>query len=96
LDLFFAERHTTGSVFELLTNVDIDLYTYQVQAVDPDGDPLTYRLVAGPKGMQIDPTTGLLTWNPDADQVGRYEIEVEVSDGRGGIDKQSFTLEVTV
>jgi RHS repeat-associated protein len=37
-------------------------FTYAVRAIDPDNDPLTYSLPAGPAGMSIDRNTGLLTW----------------------------------
>ena len=63
--------------------------------MDPDDDTLTSRLVTAPDSMQIDASTGLITWNPGPDQVGQHAVEVEVSDGRGGIDTQRFTLEVT-
>ena len=98
LDLFFAERHTTESTFQLQTSIAVNPtppYTYPVQAVDPDDDTFTSRLVTAPDSMQIDASTGLITWHPGPDQVGRHEVEVEVSDGRGGIDTQRFTLEVT-
>src|SRR5262249_46473668 len=39
-------------------------YTYGVQASDVDGNQLTYSLTAGPDGMTIDPTTGLIQWTP--------------------------------
>ena len=38
-------------------------YQYQVQAIDPDGDPLTYALTTEPAGMTIDATSGLIHWN---------------------------------
>lgn len=38
-------------------------YQYQVRAIDPDGDPLTYALTTEPAGMTIDATSGLIHWN---------------------------------
>ena len=98
LDLFFAERHTTESTFQLQTTIAVNPtppYTYPVQAVDPD-DRHVYVPPRDRSGRHADRCyTGLITWNPGPDQVGRHEVEVEVSDGRGGIDTQRFTLEVT-
>lgn len=37
-------------------------YTYQINAVDPDEDQLTYTLKEGPDGMTIDPANGIITW----------------------------------
>ncbi|MBV9124301.1 MAG: cadherin-like domain-containing protein, partial [Planctomycetes bacterium] len=45
-------------------------YSYQATAADPDGDhPLNFSLIAGPKGLTIDPVTGQVQWTPTADQL---------------------------
>ena len=72
---------------------DDPTWTYQVQATDPDGDPLEFKLLKGPSGMNIDPKTGLVTWNTGS-ATGRYTATVQVSDGKGGVSEQ--TLEVTL
>src|SRR5262249_60637856 len=68
---------------------------YQVQAQHAENDPLTYSIVQPPAGMTIDPARGLLSWI--GPQVGPglpsgYRVTVQVSDGRGGRDSQSFTV----
>lgn len=68
-------------------------YTYQVEADDHDGDPLSYSLGAGPEGMTID-GSGLLKWTPAQDQSGDFEVVVLVEDGFGGEDQQNFTIHV--
>ena len=83
--------HTTGSP-----------WTYDAAATDPDGDTLTFVLQAGPlnpdgsPAATISPSTGLITWDPTDDDAGPTDLVVRVEDGRGGIDTQSFTLDVTV
>jgi hypothetical protein len=67
------------------------VFTYQAQAMDPDGDRLTYSLLEGPAGATIDSTTGLLSW---AAQVGQYTFVLQVADGHGGLATQRFTLTV--
>lgn len=69
-----------------------DLYRYQVDAFDPNGDALTYWLVSAPVGMAIDAHSGLLVWNPSA--IGSYAIEIAVSDGIAAPTTQSYTLAV--
>lgn len=57
------------------------VYEEQVKAVDPEGDPITYRLKKGPTGMQIDPTRGTVTWPVTGKTTGEVSVEVEISDG---------------
>jgi len=67
-----------------------DDYTYQVTAIDPETDPLTYSLTTKPDGMNIS-STGLITWTPVS--VGSYPVTVEVSDGCSSVT-QEFTVTV--
>ena len=67
-------------------------WEYQVRAQDADGDPITFSLGAHPDGMTIDPSTGLVTWTPAADQVGSHAVEIIASDNRGASITQSFDL----
>jgi len=38
------------------------VYSYDVQATDPDGDTLIYTLSVAPSGMNIDYPTGIISW----------------------------------
>jgi hypothetical protein len=67
-----------------------DVYRYDVDAYDPNGQPLTYSLSAAPNGMAID-AGGHLTWRPSA--LGDADVTVVVSDGQLQTS-QSFTLHV--
>lgn len=42
------------------------LYSYDVEATDPDGDALLYLLTTSPAGRTIDPVSGLMNWIPGA------------------------------
>jgi hypothetical protein len=72
------------------------LYSYQVIAKDPDGDPLTYRLNRFPVGMSIDGASGLIGWALPKGVLftsrQEFAIAVTVSDGDGGSDSQDFTI----
>jgi large repetitive protein len=70
-------------------------YRYDVNAADPEQDSLTYKLVQSPVGMVIDPQTGLISWDTKNSDIGNYNVKVEVSDGRGGVSQQTYTLSVT-
>ncbi|OUL29670.1 hypothetical protein BV378_05730, partial [Nostoc sp. RF31YmG] len=69
-------------------------YSYDVDATDPNGDSLTYKLLVSPQGMTIDSTSGLISWNPAVSNIGNQTIIVEVGDGRGGLAQQQYTLSV--
>ncbi|BAZ19040.1 YD repeat protein (plasmid) [Calothrix sp. NIES-4071] len=68
-------------------------YKYSVLATDKNGDALNYKLLAAPEGMSIS-TTGLITWDTTVNNKGNQSVVVEVSDGRGGVETQVFTLSV--
>jgi hypothetical protein len=71
-----------------------DELNYHVTATDADGDTLAYSLVASPENISIDSVSGRLHWIPSTNEVGNYTIIVQVSDGRGGFDIQTFTVTV--
>jgi hypothetical protein len=71
------------------------LYTYDVDAADPDVvDTLTYSLTTKPADMTINSTTGLTQWKPT--QVGDNKVVVKVVDSNSipALDTQSFTITV--
>ncbi|GAB5443698.1 MAG: hypothetical protein Fues2KO_40470 [Fuerstiella sp.] len=68
-------------------------FRYDLVATDADGEFLTYELIDAPAGMLID-GVGRMFWIPTDAQVGDSDVEVRVSDPRGGTDTQSFTITV--
>ncbi len=69
-------------------------YTYDVNAIDPDNNPLIYSLLQRPQGMTIDPNTGMISWDASTQTPGKYEVKVQVSDGLGGLDTQTFAIDL--
>ena len=68
------------------------LYNYDVNAFDPDNDPITYLLITFPTGMNINSNNGLISWTPN--NIGNYNVIVRVNDNRGGFAQQSFIINV--
>ncbi len=68
-------------------------YAYQALGTDPDGDTLAFRLVTAPQGMSIT-TGGVVSWTPSSTQTGSQSVAIEVTDNRGGTDRQTFTIAV--
>jgi hypothetical protein len=69
-------------------------YQYRVLAYDPDQDPLTFQLKEGPEGMQIDPSTGVITWQVTPEDEGYHDIKVLVSDRSGAQVLVPFTTKI--
>jgi predicted GH43/DUF377 family glycosyl hydrolase len=70
-----------------------DLYTYTVQAVDADKDPLTYSLTSKPIGMTIKSQSGAIEWTPKPGMEGKNPVVVTVSDGKFQVT-QSYDIMV--
>lgn len=68
-------------------------YTYQVLARDEDGDPLTFSAEPRPQGLNIDESSGLITWAPKYWQAGNNTVVVHVSDGKDSVP-QVFVIQV--
>lgn len=78
-------NHPPQIVSQPLTSARFgDDYLYQVRAIDPDGDLLTYQ-VSGPAGMAIT-SDGLVEW--DVDVRGSVNVIVVVSDGEFSVEQQ--------
>ncbi len=69
-------------------------FNYTVEAVDPDGDSIDFTLKGAPKGMTIEPATGLITWVYGAQDTGEFEVLIVVTDSDGA--ESSQTLNFTI
>ena len=75
------------------TNATVDrLYSVEVAAIDPDQDPLEFRLIQAPTGMMLDSQSGSLYWKPTLEQLGAQAVEIEVADPFGSTAVQSFVV----
>ncbi len=76
-----------------------------VIATDGDGDTPTFSITGGADAalFDIDTNTGVLTFNSapnfeaptDADSNNVYEVTVQASDSKGGVDTQAISINVT-
>lgn len=80
---------TSQPVTQVLPGQD---YQYGVQVTDADNDTLTYHLTTSPSGMTINPSTGLIDWPTPANLVGSTNVGIEVDDGFGGSDFQTYQI----
>jgi hypothetical protein len=74
---------------------DGGIYQYNVEATDPDGDPIQFSLgPSAPHGMVIDAKTGVIQWKIPAGTNRDYRIEIFADDGNGGRSVQRYILMV--
>jgi RHS repeat-associated protein len=66
-------------------------YRSRLTATDADGDALQFTILDGPAGLTVN-DNGELLW-PRA-EFGNTTFRVQVSDGRGGVDEESYMLNV--
>ncbi len=91
--LFVNAKPRILSVPKPVAMADIK-YEYQLEAEDPNNEPLTYRAVRLPKNANFDAATGLLTWTPRKNQKGVNEVVIEVRDPHGWNVLQEFQVHV--
>ncbi|MCS7060653.1 MAG: putative Ig domain-containing protein [Anaerolineae bacterium] len=74
-------------------------YFYNADAYDPDPTgqrhvlvQVSYALEHGPAGMQVDATSGVVTWQPS--QAGQFTVRLRVQDAQALTGTQMFTITV--
>ncbi|ASP39617.1 hypothetical protein CHH28_13465 [Bacterioplanes sanyensis] len=66
--------------------------SFKLTASDPDGDQLTFKLLAAPSGFIVSVSaTGTVTITPKAGYTGSGTVTVQVSDGKQ-VTRRSFTV----
>jgi len=75
-------------------NFDGTTYTYDLKAIDPDGDNLTYKILEGPEGMSVD-SYGMITWKVRPADTGRHDFTVLINDNNGGELAVSITTRIS-
>ncbi len=72
-------------------------FEYQVETEDPDGDEVEISLKQAPKGMKIEPATGLIEWDYTEIKPGsEFNIEILATDTDGGSYTQTITLTIPI
>ncbi|WP_164101843.1 FG-GAP-like repeat-containing protein [Candidatus Laterigemmans baculatus] len=70
------------------------VYQYSLTATDPESTPLTYSLIRGPEGFDLDGASGLVNWTPEANQAGKHVVTLRVTDVGGAAAIESYELDV--
>ena len=93
-------RHNNQPVLKAISDISIDEnvpYTLQLEASDPDGDPLIFEAENLPEGTSFDTKTGLFTWRPTYEQSGMYpNVIFRVIEETGSRLSAADTVKITV
>lgn len=76
------------------TSFEEGRFSYIVEAHDPDGDPIDFRLKNAPRGMTVEPAAGLIIWEYGEKDAGDYKVTVIVADSEGAESMQELTLSI--
>lgn len=79
---------------EPIPRVEDGKFSYALKAEDPDGDPTEYTLKNAPRGMTLEPATGLITWEFGEADKGKYIVEIIVTDSEGAKASQTLTVNI--
>jgi choice-of-anchor A domain-containing protein/RHS repeat-associated protein len=69
------------------------IFTWQFEAIDPDGDPITFAFSGDPNPEWNLTSAGLFSWQTDFGDANEYSISVKASDGEL---EESITLPLNV
>ncbi len=76
-----------------------DLFQYDAVGADADiangCETLTYSKVSGPAALNVNSSTGRITWTPSGADVCEHEVEIKVTDACGAFATRTFTICVT-
>jgi hypothetical protein len=70
------------------------VYTFDAQTPDEGEDGFQYSLTDAPAGVEIDSSTGQVTWTPTPDQTGSIPVTVVATDRAGNSRSQTFLVTV--
>ena len=69
-------------------------FAYAIDAVDDDGDTISYNVTTGPQNMTVD-VDGIVRWTPLQADVGDVAVVIGLTDSQGSVNTHAFTLTVT-
>lgn len=67
----------------------------RVEAEDPDGDPVTFRVEGAPEGVTLDPRGYMHYVGSETEKGGSYRMKIFAEDGQGGQARMELPLEIS-
>lgn len=85
----------TSANIETTNEDQIYLVDYDAEDIDPTIDVLEWSMITNADFLTMNNVTGVLTGTPDDSDIGTWDVEISVQDGKGGINKTEFDLSVS-
>lgn len=67
-------------------------WTFDFNSIDPDGDPINYKLTNTPNFLSINAANGIISTNNNPRTPGSYSVTVQVRDSLGAANQLTFTV----
>lgn len=81
-----------GALYSVFEN---ELLELGLSATDPEGGPLSWSLVSGPDGVQVDSAASRFSWTPDERFSSQtWAVTVRVTDDAGAAAEHTFGVQV--
>ncbi|MFT7559099.1 MAG: hypothetical protein ACI93R_001003 [Flavobacteriales bacterium] len=71
-----------------------DNYSVTITATDPEEVDLSYRLISGPTGFSVDPSTGAMFWDIGGSPASINTLTIEADDGTSTVSTDEFVITV--
>jgi hypothetical protein len=86
-----------GDATQFTRSIELNsLYNDTINAIDPEGDSLTFSLIDGPENMSLDDKSGIVSWSgpPDDSPVtsNTYTYTVKIADSKGAFTTATWEL----
>ncbi|MGJ8661061.1 MAG: Ig-like domain-containing protein, partial [Bacteroidota bacterium] len=68
------------------------IYEFDCDAVDPQGEAISYSVISGPSNLVVDNDSGLVTWNTNGYNQGVYSYEIKATNESGHFDVRDYEV----
>lgn len=94
---YYSGSYNVPPVWESKSTLSVaqgNTINFTVKAEDGNADPITYSAVRLPNGATFNPSTRLVTFSPNYDQLGTFPLVLAATDGRSNPVNKTFYVSV--